>query len=209
MMPGLRYQSRSSPLPTFRLVPNQQSFGHMSRWLAKDKYRPLAECPEGFPHPFARHPEPFTLCPTDPKAFELVAGLHTELAAHFSDSCVPPWPGAMSLSPARLHRSSRLRLDFREINVGLDETFDLGKGRSGAECRRDGLGRVYLRYLLRVHKHVSSLGRRMQYWGDIVLHHQELIPELPRVRGHDPPAFEPVAGRSPDCVVLWYRMPRH
>lgn len=29
------------------LVPNQNSFGHMHRWLRHDRYRPLAEVPEG------------------------------------------------------------------------------------------------------------------------------------------------------------------
>ena len=35
------------------LVPNQNSFGHMERWLRHDTYRPLAECPDGFEHPLA------------------------------------------------------------------------------------------------------------------------------------------------------------
>lgn len=71
-----------------RLVPNQQSFGHMSRWLSKPTYAPLAECPDGFPHPFARDPEPFTLCPTDPRALALAKSLHAELASCFRDEFV-------------------------------------------------------------------------------------------------------------------------
>ncbi len=29
------------------LVPNQNSFGHLARWLVHEPYRRLAECPEG------------------------------------------------------------------------------------------------------------------------------------------------------------------
>lgn len=41
------------------LVPNQNSFGHMERWLKFDKYRSLAESPEGYTDPsgiFSVHP---------------------------------------------------------------------------------------------------------------------------------------------------------
>ena len=43
------------------LAPNQNSFGHFHRWLVHDRYRPLAEVPEGFKHPFSIEPEPFSL----------------------------------------------------------------------------------------------------------------------------------------------------
>ena len=61
------------------LVPNQQSFGHMHRWLVHEPYRALAECPAGVVHPFARKPEPFSLCPTDPRSLELLADLFDQL----------------------------------------------------------------------------------------------------------------------------------
>ena len=35
------------------LVPNQNSFGHMERWLKHADYKQLAECPDGFEHPLA------------------------------------------------------------------------------------------------------------------------------------------------------------
>ena len=35
------------------LVPNQNSFGHMERWLKHADYKSLAECPEGFMHPLS------------------------------------------------------------------------------------------------------------------------------------------------------------
>ena len=52
------------------LVPNQNAFGHLERWLVKPEYNHLAELPQGG----AMTPwgtlkkEPTTLCPTDPKS---------------------------------------------------------------------------------------------------------------------------------------------
>ncbi|HVS13017.1 MAG TPA: family 20 glycosylhydrolase [Thermoanaerobaculia bacterium] len=134
------------------LVPNQNSFGHLHRWLVHDEYRHLAECPEGIAHPFGDEREPFSLCAVDPRSLDLLADLYEQLLPNF-----------------------RSRL----FNVGLDETFDLGRGRSAVEVAKHGKGRVYLDFLRAVHRLVEQHGRRMLFWGDIVLEHPELIPELP------------------------------
>ncbi len=135
------------------LVPNQNSFGHMHHWLKHDRYRPLAECPDGWKSPWGEwNDEPFSLCPLDPGSIELISELYDELLPHFSS---------------------------RQFNVGCDETFDLGQGRSKEACEERGVGRVYLEFLLKIHSLVQRKGRTMQFWGDIILHHPELIPELP------------------------------
>ncbi|MGE5608380.1 MAG: beta-N-acetylhexosaminidase, partial [Bacillota bacterium] len=134
------------------LVPNQNSFGHMERWLKHPRYLPLAEAPDGFDFPWGRHEGPFSLCPTDPGSVALIESLYDELLPHFGS---------------------------RMFNVGCDETFDLGQGRSKAECEKRGKERVYLDFLLKIHKRVKDRGRRMQFWGDIILHRPELISELP------------------------------
>ncbi len=134
------------------LVPNQNSFGHLHKWLVHEPYRWLAECPEGIEHPFSEGKEPFSLCPLDPGSLELLEDLYGQLLPCFS-------------SPF--------------FNVGLDETLDLGEGRSAAACAERGKGRVYLEFLHRIHERVRRHGRRMMFWGDIVLQRPELIPELP------------------------------
>jgi hypothetical protein len=68
----------------------------------------------------------------------------------------------------------------RFFNVGCDETWDLGRGQSREACARLGKGRVYLEFLKNIHREVARRGRRMMFWGDIILHYPELIPELPR-----------------------------
>ncbi|MFN2217068.1 MAG: beta-N-acetylhexosaminidase [Anaerolineae bacterium] len=67
------------------------------------------------------------------------------------------------------------------FNVDCDETYDLGTGasRSLADASRDGVGRVYLNHILRVCELAARYGRRIQVWGDILLHYPELIGEVP------------------------------
>jgi len=134
------------------LVPNQNSFGHFHRWLVHDAYRPLAECPEGIDHPFSLVPEPFSLCAVDPGSLALLADLYDQLLPCFE-------------SP--------------RFNVGLDESFDLGRCRSAAACAARGRHRVYLDYLRAVHRLVGERGRRMMFWGDIVHEEPAIVPELP------------------------------
>jgi hypothetical protein len=134
------------------LVPNQNSFGHFHRWLVHEPYRQLAECPEGVEHPFSEQVEPFSLCPLDPGALELLAGLYDQLRDSFS---------------------SRL------INVGLDETFDLGRGRSAPACRDRGRAEVYLEFVGHIHELLQQRGFRMQFWADVLHEHPELVTRLP------------------------------
>jgi hexosaminidase len=70
------------------------------------------------------------------------------------------------------------------MNVCCDETYDLGMGASKALVSESGggqtgVGRVYLNHILRVRELAAGCGRRIQVWGDILLHHPELIDEMP------------------------------
>lgn len=135
------------------LVPNQQSFGHMHRWLKHAAYRDLAEVPEGVEHAFSLDREPYSLDLGNPKSLALLDDLYGQLLPNFTSAM---------------------------FNVGLDETFDLGQGRSKAACAERGVERVYLEYLAKIHALVKSHGKRMQFWGDVVLQRPELVPELPK-----------------------------
>ncbi len=136
------------------LVPNQNSFGHMERWLKHGRYSRLSDATGSFVDPWGglRH-QPTTLNPLDPESLDLLSGLYDELLPHFSSNM---------------------------INVGADEPIDLGQGRSREACDERGLGRVYLEFMLKIHGELSRRGKVMQFYGDIVLHHPELIQELPR-----------------------------
>lgn len=125
-----------------QLVPNQNSFAHMRRWLMLPEYAALAETAGGG-----------DLCPTDPKSIELLRDMYASLLPNFSSSMA---------------------------NVGCDETFSIGKGRSKDAVAARGAGRVYLEFLLQIHGIVAAHGRRMQFWADIINNNPELIPELPK-----------------------------
>ena len=93
-----------------QLVPNQNSFGHLERWLKFPKYNGLSECPNGFSFPSGHRMEKgFTLDPQDPGSIKLIESMYDELLPHFT---------------------SKL------FNVGCDETFDLGTGKSKALVER-------------------------------------------------------------------------
>jgi hexosaminidase len=135
------------------LVPNQNSFSHTERWLQHEPYKRLAEAPDGFVAPWgSRVEQSMALCPLDPGSLALVREWYAELLPHFTSA---------------------------QVNVGCDETWELGQGRSKAECEKRGVGRVYLDFLLAIHDLVRRHGRTMQFWGDIIMKHPELIPELP------------------------------
>ncbi len=138
------------------LVANQNSFGHLERWLTKPEYNHLAELPQGgAPLPWGGFKkDPTTLCPTDPRSLEFLDGLYDELLPNF---------------------------ESKLFNIGCDETFDLlGEGRSAAQVKEKGEGRVYLEFLKQVADLARKHGRRPMFWGDVILKHPELVPELPK-----------------------------
>ncbi|MBN2547572.1 MAG: family 20 glycosylhydrolase [Anaerolineales bacterium] len=143
------------------LVPNQNTFGHMNRWLKHEGYRHLAECPDGCDTRWGRFDEPFSLSPAEPGSLELARSLLDELLPHFSS---------------------------QQVNVGGDEPVDLdtAQGRSGNAIKELGVGRVYLDYILKIYREVKARQRTMQFWGDIIMEHPELTCELP----HDIIALE-------------------
>lgn len=136
------------------LVPNQNSLGHMERWLRHPAYAALAEAPDGFEYPWGgRHDGPHSLSPTEPRTLDLLRELYDELLPNFTSE---------------------------RFNVGLDETWDIGQGKSRAACEERGVASVYLDFLRQVHREVERRGRSMMFWGDVILNHPERIGELPR-----------------------------
>ncbi len=133
------------------LVPNQNSFGHLSHWLTRPEYNHLAEAPEGCETIWGFR-QAFSLQPTE-ESLRFLRMLYDELLPNFSS---------------------------RQFNVGCDETIDLGKVRSKALAEEVGLGRLYIDFLKKIHREVRARGYTMQFWGDIITHYPELVGELPR-----------------------------
>lgn len=149
------------------LCPNQNCFGHLAHWLCLPRYQHLAEI-EGdafwkFLH-FERR-GPFSLCPTEPAAEAFVRDLLGQLLPCFNS---------------------------QRVNIGCDETFDVGHGRSRAEVERraarfgggeaglsDACADLYFDFVGRIAAICGEHGRRPMMWADIALSHPELLGRMP------------------------------
>lgn len=134
------------------LVPNQNSFGHMKKWLKHDEYRELAECETDCNTIWGKRNRN-SLSPINPKSLALMQELYAELLPNFTS---------------------------KYFNIGCDETVELCHGKSKEACERIGKGHVYLNFLLKLKDEVRKYGKQTMFWGDIILNHPELIPELPK-----------------------------
>ncbi|MBV1876130.1 MAG: family 20 glycosylhydrolase [Pseudomonadales bacterium] len=125
------------------LVPNLNCFGHFERWLQHPEYQQYAECPNGFIHPLTNIPVPHgsTLKP-DRKSLQLINDLHAEYLPLFAS-------------------------DY--FNVGGDEPWELGQGRSKLHCAKKGTTNVYINFMAKIKKLVRKRNRTMMFWSDIVL----------------------------------------
>lgn len=133
------------------LVVNQNTFGHFGRWFADPDYRDRAECPDGF---------------------EIVPGVT------LPPSVLAPTPDNAAFALA-LVRDQLAHVRSRSVNIGCDETFELGKGVSGDEVAIRGVGPVYLDHLRRIVDPLVADGCTVQFWGDVVRNHPALLGELP------------------------------
>lgn len=145
------------------LVPNQNSFGHMEHWLSRPEFNGLAEIPDGFMLPDTMYDsdlypdglfmQPGTFHTEDPEVLSLLGRMYDDLLPYFTSA---------------------------QFNVGCDETYELGLGKSKALADSAGKGFLYLSFLQKIHELVTARGKTMQFWGDIIIQHPELIPHLPK-----------------------------
>ncbi|MGH9274038.1 MAG: glycoside hydrolase family 20 zincin-like fold domain-containing protein [Acidimicrobiales bacterium] len=133
------------------LVPNQNCFGHMNRWLSHDAYRDRAEQPEGFELIPGIVLPASVLAPTPDNA-EFALGLFSELLPNFTS---------------------------RRVNVGCDETFELGLGRSSEAVARDGREAVYFEHLRRLLDPLLDRGYAVQFYADVVRRAPHLVEQIP------------------------------
>ena len=118
---------------------NQNCLGHFERWLRHPRYAPLGEVDRGQMVGGVFHVPPNTLCPGDAGTLPLITDLLRQL--------VPRCSGEF-------------------VNIGCDEPWDLGKGRSREDCDRLGRGAVFSAHVKRVCEVVHGLGKRPQFWCD-------------------------------------------
>ena len=133
------------------LVPNQNSLGHMNAWLATEKFADLAECPDGYKL-MGLIEYKSTLDVSNPRSMELVKQMTDDILPYFSSGY---------------------------FNANLDEPFELGKCKNRELAGETGVGQLYMDFVTELNNYISSKGRKMMMWGDIVTKHPEIIPKIP------------------------------
>lgn len=134
------------------LVPNQNGFGHMADWLAKEEYAHLAECPDGFFIWGAKRPAS-TLDPTNEESFEFVKKLYDDMLPYFKS---------------------------KYFNMCFDEPFELGHGKSKEYVLAKGEGTVFIEFFTKLSDYVKTFNKTPLVWGDVLLKHPNDIDKLPK-----------------------------
>ncbi|HVX18527.1 MAG TPA: hypothetical protein VHA73_10895 [Acidimicrobiales bacterium] len=169
------------------LVVNQNTFGHMGRWLAHDEYRWRAECPDGFEIVDGVAMPPSLLAPTPDNA-EFALGLVRQQLAHVRS---------------------------RQVNIGCDETFELGQGYSAQAVAERGKGAVYGEHLMRLAEPLIADGLHVLFWGDIAGRHPEVLAALPAdsmtalVWQYEAPSDRDHAGPPASLAEIFDRLDMH
>ena len=124
-------------------VPNLNTFGHMAPWLAHKELNDLAECPDGFSF-YGTHVPASTL---DPLNEESVAFVKTQI-----DDLLPLFSSG-------------------KVNLGGDEPFELGMGKSARACEQEGKSKVYLDFMKKIFAAEKPYGKQPMMWGDVYKEH--------------------------------------
>jgi hexosaminidase len=150
------------------LAANQACFGHFGRWLSHDHYRSRAECPDGW-EPVPGYTAPPTVLAPEPDNVDFVLGLVREQLGFLTTDTV---------------------------NIGCDETFELGRGRSRDRVTEAGVGPVFAEHVNAIARPLVDEGRSVLAWADMLAKHPEALPLLDRdvtslVWSYDAPGARP------------------
>ena len=132
------------------LVCNQNTLGHMERFLKHPQHAKRAENEDGFTMRGLHRP-PSTVEPT-PENAEFVQGLLEDVVPNFRT---------------------------RRINIGADEPWELGTGKSAQRAEEVGLGTVYFEYVTSVMQPWLDRGYAVEFWADVFGDHPELMDKVP------------------------------
>ncbi|MCB2295621.1 family 20 glycosylhydrolase [Clostridium algoriphilum] len=135
------------------LIPSLSTFGHMYEVLRSKSFNELCELDnsEGGEYSFGNRMVSHTLDATNEGSIKLVEKMLIQYIPLFSSNT---------------------------FNICCDETFDLGKGKSKAKAAEIGVGRLYVNFLNKVIDIVKKKGKRVMFWGDVILHHPDLLNDI-------------------------------
>lgn len=145
-------------------VPNLNSFGHVENWLKHERYKALAECPDGFYHTVFKMQRVAGTFAAGEASADFMGALYREFLPHFSSD---------------------------KFNIGGDEPWELGQGRSRELCEQKGKRAVYIEQMTRLKKRAQVHGKKILFWGDVLLGESGEIPAtflrdtIPVIWGYD------------------------
>ena len=64
------------------------------------------------------------------------------------------------------------------MNIGGDEPWELGQGRSREACESKSVAEVYVDFLARIEGIARSLGKQVMVWADVLMRHPEIVSRL-------------------------------
>lgn len=134
------------------LAANQNCFGHLTRWLAHPAFAHLAETHGDWMFAGMPRTGPFSLCPTDPASLPFVEQLLDQLLPCFN-------------SPV--------------VNIGCDETHDVGQGRSREAVARLGKPTVYGSFVADICRLALDRGKTPMFWADIAREYPDVLGLIP------------------------------
>jgi hypothetical protein len=97
----------------------------------------------------------------------------------YGDVLSPQQEGSYKLV-ADLYRELNVLFPSQFFHIGADETFELGEGQSREAAKARGVGTIYFEHLNRVREILKPHNRKLMFWGDIALHHPDLIGNIPK-----------------------------
>ncbi|MEL6497113.1 MAG: family 20 glycosylhydrolase [Planctomycetota bacterium] len=135
------------------LAANQNCFGHLSEWLRDPAYSHLAETHGLYDFYGITREGPFSLCPIDARCLDLVRDWIGQLRGCFATA---------------------------QLNIGCDETADVGAGRSKRAIEHRGRSAVYAEFVSSIAAIAEDHGFSPMFWADIALESPEVLEQLPR-----------------------------
>lgn len=137
------------------LIPSLATFGHLFEILTTKSYSDLCELDVDTKMPFCWYDRMahHTINVSDEEGLKLVKSMLNEFIPLFSSS---------------------------SFNICCDETFDIGKGKSAELLKNSDAGKLYIDFLSKICSYVENKGKKVMFWGDIILKHPEYLSKLPK-----------------------------
>ncbi len=133
------------------LVPSIAIFGHLYEVLRSESYKELCELEDDSEFSFFDRMAHHTLDVSNKKSLELVEKMIAEFLPLFSSN---------------------------KFNIGCDETFDLGKGKSGHLLNESNDGELYVNFLNKIIAIAKQHHKEVLFWGDVILRYEHLLSKI-------------------------------